>query len=60
MSYVTQHTSLPVIGVGGIMTADDARAMLQAGAALVQVYTGFIYSGPGLVRDINRLGDPRA
>ncbi|SDB94032.1 dihydroorotate oxidase A [Raineyella antarctica] len=55
VSYVTSHTRLPVVGVGGIMTADDARAMLDAGAALVQLYTGFIYHGPGLVRDINRL-----
>ncbi len=60
VSYVTAHTDLPVIGVGGIMTADDARAMLQAGASLVQVFTGFIYGGPGLVRDINRLGTARA
>lgn len=59
VSYVTRHTTLPVIGVGGIMTADDARAMLQAGAALVQLFTGFIYSGPGLVRDINRLSTER-
>ncbi|MEA5153533.1 quinone-dependent dihydroorotate dehydrogenase [Raineyella sp.] len=59
VSYVTAHTDLPVIGVGGIMTADDARAMLQAGASLVQIFTGFIYSGPGLVRDINRLTTDR-
>jgi dihydroorotate dehydrogenase len=45
---------LPIIGVGGVMDAADALAMLQAGAALVQVYTGMIYSGPGLVKEINR------
>lgn len=55
VAYVAAHTALPVIGVGGIMTADDARAMLDVGARLVQVYSGFIYGGPGLVRDINRL-----
>jgi dihydroorotate dehydrogenase len=54
VAYVVAHTALPVIGVGGIMTADDARAMLDVGARLVQVYTGFIYGGPGLVRAINR------
>jgi dihydroorotate dehydrogenase len=43
---------LPVIGVGGIMTSDDARAMLDVGAALVQVYTGLIYAGPRLVQTI--------
>ncbi len=41
---------LPVIGVGGIMSADDAARMFDAGAALVQLYTGFIYRGPALVR----------
>ena len=55
VAYVTAHTTLPVIGVGGIMTADAARAMLDAGASLVQLYTCFIYSGPGLARAINRL-----
>lgn len=53
---VVAHTSLPVIASGGIMTADDARAMLDIGAALVQVYTGFIYSGPALVAAINETG----
>ena len=46
--------ALPVIGVGGIFDADDARRMLDAGARLVQVYTGFVYRGPGLVRQIAR------
>jgi dihydroorotate dehydrogenase len=45
---------LPVIGVGGIFSAEDAYAMIQAGASLVQVYTGFVYEGPALVRRINR------
>lgn len=45
-------TSMPIIGVGGIMTAAHAQAKLDAGAALVQVYTGLVYRGPSLVRDI--------
>jgi dihydroorotate dehydrogenase len=44
---------IPIIAVGGIMTAQDALAKVQAGAALVQIYTGFIYRGPGLVQEIN-------
>lgn len=44
--------ALPVIGVGGIMGANDAQAKLDAGASLIQLYTGLIYSGPGLVKDI--------
>ncbi|MBE5033867.1 quinone-dependent dihydroorotate dehydrogenase [Gallalistipes aquisgranensis] len=42
----------PIIGVGGIMTPEDARRMLEAGASLVEVYTGFIYNGPGFVKKI--------
>jgi dihydroorotate dehydrogenase len=45
---------LPVIGVGGIMRPDDAARMFEAGASLIQIYTGLIYRGPGLVRAINR------
>ena len=44
----------PIIGVGGLMSADDVRAMLDAGADLVQLYTGYIYEGPALVGDICR------
>jgi dihydroorotate dehydrogenase len=43
--------SMPVIGVGGIMVGEDAAARLAAGATLVQLYTGFIYAGPSLIRD---------
>jgi dihydroorotate dehydrogenase len=43
--------ALPIIGVGGIMNGADAVEKIQAGAALVQVYTGFIYSGPDIVAD---------
>jgi dihydroorotate dehydrogenase len=44
--------AVPVVAVGGIMSGQDAREKLDAGAALVQVYTGMIYSGPGLVKEI--------
>jgi dihydroorotate dehydrogenase len=43
---------VPIIGVGGIDSGDSAQAKLDAGASLVQVYTGFIYQGPGLIRKI--------
>jgi dihydroorotate dehydrogenase len=43
---------LPIIGVGGIMNADDAKAMLDSGASLIQLYTGLVYRGPGLVYEI--------
>lgn len=45
---------LPIIAVGGIMSVEDALNMLDAGASLIQLYTGFIYEGPGLARKINR------
>jgi dihydroorotate dehydrogenase len=53
VAYVAAHTDLPVIGSGGIMTAVDASALFDAGADLVQLYTGFIYGGPGLPAAIN-------
>jgi dihydroorotate dehydrogenase len=49
---------LPIIGVGGILDADDAEEMIRAGASLVQIYTGLIYRGPNLVREVaERLKD---
>ncbi|MGP1680019.1 MAG: quinone-dependent dihydroorotate dehydrogenase, partial [Burkholderiales bacterium] len=45
---------VPIIGVGGVMSAADARAKLAAGASLVQIYTGFIYRGPQLIGEILR------
>ncbi|MGX7825034.1 quinone-dependent dihydroorotate dehydrogenase [Actinokineospora sp. 24-640] len=56
VALVTKETGgdLPVIGVGGIMAPDDALRLFDAGARLVQLYTGFVYSGPGLVRAVNR------
>jgi len=47
------NKSFPIIGVGGIHSASDALEKLDAGASLVQLYTGFIYEGPQLVKDIN-------
>jgi dihydroorotate dehydrogenase len=49
-----KHTSLPIIASGGVMTADDAMEKFNAGANLVQLYTGFIYEGPSLVKQILR------
>ena len=48
------NKSFPIIGVGGIHSAEDALEKLNAGADLVQVYTGFIYEGPGLIKKINK------
>ena len=54
IKYISRKTGgqLPIIGVGGIMTPKQAEEMLNAGASLVQIYTGFIYNGPGFVRKI--------
>jgi dihydroorotate dehydrogenase len=52
LQFVKQRSKLPVISVGGIMSADEALRRLDAGADLVQIYTGFIYRGPGLIREI--------
>lgn len=46
--------AFPIIGVGGIHTAEDALEKLEAGASLVQLYTGFIYEGPEIIRKINQ------
>lgn len=48
------NKAFPIIGVGGIHSAEDALEKLDAGADLVQLYTGFIYEGPGLVKRINK------
>ncbi|MGZ4033776.1 MAG: quinone-dependent dihydroorotate dehydrogenase [Bacteroidia bacterium] len=48
------NKAFPIIGVGGIHTGKDAIEMLNAGASLVQVYTGFIYEGPCIVKKINK------
>jgi len=51
--YEKSNGAFPIIGVGGIDSVEDAREKLNAGATLIQVYTGFVYNGPRLVRDIN-------
>lgn len=48
------NKAFPIIGVGGIHTGQDAIEMMKAGASLVQVYTGFIYEGPGIAKKINK------
>lgn len=56
VQYISKRTNgqLPIIAVGGIMTPENALQMLQAGASLIQIYSGFIYNGPGFVRKINK------
>jgi dihydroorotate dehydrogenase len=56
IAHIFKHTEgkLPIIGVGGIFTADDAWEKITAGASLVQVYTGLIYNGPSIAGDIVR------
>ena len=52
--HIRRQSKLPVIGVGGIFSAADAYRKIRAGASLVEVWTGLVYNGPGLVREINR------
>lgn len=54
--YLSQKSgkAFPIIGVGGIHSAQDALEMIEAGASLVQVYTGFIYEGPAIAKRINK------
>ena len=54
--YLHTHSKgkFPIIGVGGIHSPEDAIEKLEAGASLVQLYTGFIYEGPGLIKRINK------
>ena len=48
------NKAFPIIGVGGIHSAEDALEKLDAGADLIQLYTGFVYEGPGLIKEINK------
>ena len=48
------NKAFPIVGVGGIHSAEDALEKMDAGADLVQLYTGFVYEGPKLVKDINK------
>jgi len=56
ISYLAKKSNkaFPVIGVGGIHSPEDALEKLEAGASLIQLYTGFIYEGPGLIGRINK------
>jgi dihydroorotate dehydrogenase len=48
------NKSIPIVAVGGIFSAEDAIDKIEAGASLVQIYTGFIYEGPALIKKINQ------
>jgi dihydroorotate dehydrogenase len=54
VKYICEKTGgrIPIIASGGIFTAEDAKEKLDAGASLVQVWTGFIYEGPNIVKNI--------
>lgn len=54
VSFVAERTDVPIVGVGGVASAADAYRKIRAGASLVQLYTGLVYKGPGIARDINR------
>ncbi|MCK0109079.1 quinone-dependent dihydroorotate dehydrogenase [Flavobacteriaceae bacterium S0825] len=56
IKYLSKNSNkaFPIIGVGGIHSANDALEKIEAGADLVQIYTGFIYEGPGLIKSINK------
>jgi dihydroorotate dehydrogenase len=51
--FVAERTDVPVIGVGGVFTAEDAYRKVRAGARVVQLYTGLVYRGPSIARNIN-------
>jgi dihydroorotate dehydrogenase len=52
LAHIKSHSPLPVISVGGIMSENDAKERFDAGAELIQIYTGFVYRGPRLIREI--------
>ncbi|WP_122088000.1 quinone-dependent dihydroorotate dehydrogenase [Halalkalicoccus subterraneus] len=51
--FIAERTDVPIVGVGGVFTAEDAYRKVRAGASLVQLYTGLIYRGPSIAREIN-------
>jgi len=57
--YIAKNSSAPIIASGGIFGAEAALEKLDAGATLVQIYTGFVYKGPALVREIREGLAPR-
>ncbi|PSP88652.1 dihydroorotate dehydrogenase (quinone) [Halobacteriales archaeon QS_4_69_34] len=54
VGFVAERTDVPVIGVGGVATPEGAYRKIRAGASLVQLYTGLVYRGPSIAREINR------
>lgn len=55
LNYIrSRNRDIPIIAVGGIMSAEDAVRKFKAGANLVQIYTGLVYKGPGIVKEINK------
>lgn len=54
VQYVSERVDVPVVGVGGVSSAEDAYRKIRAGARVVQLYTGLVYEGPSLAREINR------
>ncbi|WP_336327297.1 quinone-dependent dihydroorotate dehydrogenase [Halovenus sp. HT40] len=52
--YVAERVDVPVVGVGGVSSAEDAYRKIRAGASVVQLYTGFVYEGPSVASEINR------
>ena len=56
VQYITEktHGEIPIIASGGVFFAADAKEKIEAGAALIQVWTGFIYEGPGIVKKLCR------
>jgi dihydroorotate dehydrogenase len=56
VSYIHTKSNgqIPIIGVGGINSAEDALEKIKAGASLIQIYTGFVYQGPSLIKRINK------
>jgi dihydroorotate dehydrogenase len=53
--HIARRTTLPVVGCGGVFDIGSAREKIEAGAKLLQIYTGFIYRGPSLVRELSKL-----
>ena len=52
--FIAERTEKPIVGVGGVTDAEGAYEKIRAGASLVQLYTGLVYEGPSIARDINR------
>ena len=52
--HTKSNGQIPIIGVGGINSAEDALEKIKAGASLIQIYTGFVYQGPSLIKRINK------